>query len=294
MRYGCGTALAIFTALLVTAVLVIMQWMHAGATPATRTAPETISGSVVLLDDGRTIAYSDPNTLCGSASLAAAQTRTRVVLSLHANYEPNCRGFGLGPSQSSPVSPLDPAAAIWQPGWADPNMPGSPITVTLASPLSGRRLQDAVTGKVIPYFDQGAALSFHSPGWGSAYPWLPNGDVSSDVPYFGGPGAAVLADNLIGIDRRTKQPDGWSLTIVQVTGGGWHPPPGTVTRHVIVRGHHGLAAAGIIVWTEDRRTIAVIGQGPAGRLPGVAGTAGRTPMPLAKLLDIANALAGGT
>src|SRR5215469_5574787 len=123
VRYGCGTALAIFTALLVTAVLVIMQWMHAGATPATRTAPETISGSVVLLDDGSTIAYSDPNTLCGSASLAAAQTRTRVVLSLHANYEPNCRGFGLGPSQSSPVSPLDPAAAIWQPGWADPNMP---------------------------------------------------------------------------------------------------------------------------------------------------------------------------
>jgi hypothetical protein len=114
------------------------------------------------------------------------------------------------------------------------------------------------------------------------------------VPYFGGPGAAVLGDNFIGFDWRTNQPNGWSLTIVQVARGGWHPPPGTMTRHVIVRGHHGLAAAGIIVWTEAGHTVAVIGQGPAPQLPGGAGTLGRTPMPFARLVAIADTLETGT
>jgi len=277
--------LAIFTALLVCGALVFMQWAGAG-TSAVRVP---IAGSVVLLSDGVTIEYSDPDTLCRTASLAAAQTRSEVTLSLRESDEPSPCSFGFVSSQVTPVPPLDPAAAIL-PDFTSTT--GSLAAVRLASPLHGRRLVDACTGKALPYFDQVRALRpvLAPSRW---RPVFETSGVSSDVPYFGGPGAAVLGDNFIGFDPQTNQPNGWSLTIVQVAGGGWHPPPGTMTRHVIVRGHHGLAAAGIIVWTEAGHTVAVIGQGPARQLPGGAATLGRTPMPFARLLAIAGTLERG-
>lgn len=290
VRYGCGTALAIVTALVVGGALLISQWVREGNTSAPAPAPAPvlvpIAGSVVLGSDGVTIMYSDPNGLCRSASLAAAETGSRVTLSLHESDGPQpgqCEGFGL--LQLTPVSPLDAAAAILPPDPVVATRPGFPLTVTLASPLGRRRLVDSVTGRAVPYFDQRRALALSSAasGW---QPALPTGDVSSNVPYFGGLGAAVLADYFV-------RSSGISLTIVQVIGGGWHPPSETVTRRVTIRGHSGLAAPGIIVWTEAGRTVAVIGQGPL-RLARGAGAFIRAPMPFAKLLVIANGLEGGT
>jgi hypothetical protein len=71
-----------------------------------------IAGSVALLRDGVTIEYSDPNTLCRTASLAAAQTRSQVTLSLRESDEPSPCSFGFVPPQPTPVPPFDPAAAI--------------------------------------------------------------------------------------------------------------------------------------------------------------------------------------
>jgi hypothetical protein len=60
-----------------------------------------------------------------------------------------------------------------------------------------------------------------------------------------------------------------------------------MTRRVIVRGHPGLAAAGIIVWPEAGLTIAVIGMGPPA--PG-SGQAGRATLPFSRLAALAGAL----
>jgi hypothetical protein len=148
---------------------------------------------------------------------------------------------------------------------------------------------DAVTGRAIPCFDQRGALLLPpgAAGWGtSAYE---PSDYSTDVPYFGGPGAAILADTRLGLYPRTNQASGALLLIVQVAAGGWHPPDGTVTTRVLVRGRPGLAAPGIIVWSEGGHTIAVIGQGPVSASPGAQS---RPPLPLASLEAIASDLTG--
>jgi hypothetical protein len=61
---------------------------------------------------------------------------------------------------------------------------------------------------------------------------------------------------------------------------------------VVILGHDGLAAAGIIVWTQAGRTIAVAGQGAARRQPWLPGRLGRGPLPFAQLVAIAGALEG--
>jgi hypothetical protein len=83
------------------------------------------------------------------------------------------------------------------------------------------------------------------------------------------------------------------LRIVQVTGGGWNPPSGTVTVPVTVRGHPGQAAAGIVVWTESQETVAVIGGYVPASPPYLGFSAGSHPLSTEQLLDIANSLIGG-
>jgi hypothetical protein len=191
-----------------------------------------------------------------------------------------CPGFGRPPG---PVSPASLVSAM-----PDSFGPGYPIDAQLLTPLGRRRLVDAVTGRVVPSIDQSGALQLApAADWGHLP--APAG-ISTSVPFFGRPGAAVLAENFAGLDARTRQPDGRTLLIVQVAGGGWHPPDRTATRKVLVRGRPGLAAPGIIVWQEAGRTIAVIGQGPASRQ---AGRPSRAPLPLATLLAIAAALTHG-
>jgi hypothetical protein len=278
-RYGCGGLLVIVIAMVVCGVLVIRQVLGGGqAIQAEALAP--ITGSVAVLSDGVTIVYSDPDGLCRTEDLTATETPARVMLALSERDSLGrygCAGFG----RPGPVSPAVLVGAM-------PGGPGYPVKAQLHSPLGHRRLVDAVTGRVVPSIDQDGALRL-APAAG----WVPMSvldDVTTSVPFFGGPGAAVLAENFIGLGPRTRQPDGATLVIVQVAGGGWHPPARTATRKVLVRGRPGLAAPGIIVWPEAGRTIAVIGQGPAPRLPGPPS---RAPLPLAALLAIAASLTRG-
>lgn len=279
--------LSAFVAFLAGSAFIIWQWLRPQLAEPAAAVP--IVGSVVLLSDGRTIVYTDPNGLCYSGSLAARQTRTEVVLSLSETAVMGafaCAGF-----RSLPVSALDPAGAILRPEPGIVPVPPYPLGYRLSSPLDHRRIVDALTGRTIPCFDERTAftLARDKARWTPAQTAF---EVSTSAPYFGGPGAAVLVSYFSGFDALTHRPDGTWLTIVQVSGGGWHPPSWTVTRGVVVRGHDGLAAPGIIVWTEAGRTIAILGQGPARRLAGAAGGSGRGPLPRTQLLAVASALEG--
>jgi hypothetical protein len=278
MHYGCGAALVVATALIVTVVLVIIHWVEGGQQPRQAQNAVPITGSAAVLSDGVTIVYSDPNGLCFMEDLAATETPSRVVLSLSETEGLDgvgCPGFA-GPGAASANRPALVGGSA------------GTTTVTLRSPLGDRRLVDAVTGRTIPCFDQRAALLLPAvAGWSPPGPE----DFTTNVPYFGGHGAAVLVERRSGADATSGQPNGMSLMIVQVAGGGWHPPVGTATTHVLVRGLPGLAAPGIIVWSERGHTIAVIGEGqyPAGES---AGMQSRPPLPLASLEAIASALTG--
>jgi hypothetical protein len=279
LRYGCGTALVLVTAFVVAVVLVIWQWVNAGQQPVQPAKHVPITGSAAVLTDGATIVYSDPGELCSVPHLTAAETSARVVLSLSATVS-----LG-GPGCSGNVAALP---AVSQGGPALTGALTGTAAVVLSSPLGDRRLVDAMTGRTIPYFDQGRALLPPQVAGGSR--WRAAGFATS-APYFGGPGAVVLAERLLSTNSVIGPGNGMSLLIVQVAGGGWHPPRGTVTTHVLVRGLPGLAAPGIIVWSEAGHTIAVIGEGPypAGE---PAGIQGRPPLPLASLQAIASALTG--
>jgi hypothetical protein len=275
---GCG--LAIVTALVVGVVLMIRTALSEfggwGPQPGTATVHVPITGSAAVLSDGVTIVYSDPSGLCRMHDLSATETAGRVALSLTESQrldDLGCAGFASGPAQA---------------GQGSPNGFEATTNVTLSSPLGGRPLVDAVTGRAIPCFDQrGALLLPQVAGW--VTPGYGPGNYSTDVPYFGGPGAAILAETRLGLDPGAYQVSGALLLIVQVAGGGWHPPDGTVTTRVLVRGRPGLAAPGIIVWSEGGHTIAVIGQGPASASPGAQS---RPPLPLASLEAIASDLTG--
>jgi hypothetical protein len=280
MPYGCGCALFIVTALVVTVVLVIMRWIGGGQSGAAwNQNPVPITGSAAVLSDGLTIMYSNPDGFCRTQSLTATETAASVVLSLSESQglDNGCSGFGAAGPAGSPGAPPSGGGSA------------ATATVTLNSSLGGRRLVDAVTGRMIPFFDQRRALLLPAvAGWS---PWPAPADFTTDAPYFGGPGATVLAERLYGVDSGMQSRNGMSLMIVQVAGGGWHPPDGTVTTRVLVRGRAGLAAPGIIVWSEGGHTIAVIGEGQA-TAGGPAGPQGRPPLPLASLEAIASVLIG--
>jgi len=149
MRYGCGCALLVVTALVVTVVLVVRQWVGGGQQPGQAQSVVPITGSAAVLSDGMTIVYSDPNGLCRTKGLTATERSARVVLSLSASErldDLGCAGFGTAGPAGSP---------------GGPDMGGNPAataTVTLAARLGDRRLVDAATGRTIPCFDQGGGL----------------------------------------------------------------------------------------------------------------------------------------
>jgi ferric-dicitrate binding protein FerR (iron transport regulator) len=64
-RHGRCVLLVIVIAMLVCGTLVIRQWRGAGNRSAPAMATVPITGSVVLLSDGVTIAYSDPAGCAG-------------------------------------------------------------------------------------------------------------------------------------------------------------------------------------------------------------------------------------
>jgi hypothetical protein len=242
--------------------------------PTPAATPEPITGSVVLLADGNGIAYTDPNGTCRGPKLAVIVSTTEVRLALSETDT----GLG-GCGQMFGPEPF-------------------PLTVPLAA-LGSRPLVDALTGNPVPYFDQqlGLHLTYGAgSGWSdtSNASGLPYGLLATDAPYFRSPGAAIMVE---GLTQITQQTDGWRTTseaqLIQVSGGGWHPPPGTVTTPVTVRGHSGLAATGIIVWTEHGITVAIQGH-KAAPSPTPPFVVGGPPLDTAQLINLSNDLTGGS
>jgi hypothetical protein len=263
-RYGCATVATLAIAFLTCSGLVLVQCTASGQPAAQKPVPVPIIGSVVLRSNGESIIYDDPNAACRSPSIQATESASQVRLSLSETDQ------GLALCIRNPVK-------------------FPPAEVTLAKPLASRDLRDAATGRLIPVFRETDAMTL-----GAASGWMPlfdGGDgLSTSLPFFGGPNAAVIVQSFrqgrIGSDPRAP-----SLLVVQVVGGGWNPPAGTRTTAVVVRGHPGLAAPGILVWVERSRTVAIIGYVPA--LPSMGGRNQPMPFTTAALESIAAKLGGG-
>jgi hypothetical protein len=246
VRLGCAAGLTLIGALCLCGVLVVGRLLgFPGTQPAPAATPEPITGSAVLLADIDAVAYTDPNGTCREPSLKVTESPTRVSLAL-TETDAGLNDCLRGGDQTRGA-----------------------LEVLLAAPLGSRELLDATTGNPVPYFDQrrGLHLVFAiGSGWSTASD-LGYGLVSTDAPYFRSPGAGIMVEEWTHVDQQNQN---WNqnqtdtvLKLIQVSGGGWHPPPGTVTTPVTVRGHPGLAAAGIIVWTEAGTTVALQGYGPA-------------------------------
>jgi hypothetical protein len=238
-RYALAGLLTVAGSVLLCGILVLSQWVGAGSDDRARptATPRPITRSAVLLVDGVTIVYSDPDGSCRGPVLGIAETPTRVVLSLSET------DAGLADCVRSGDL-------------------GRPTKAQLASPLGSRPLVDQATGDAVPYFDQSRGLHLLAvPAEWFSMGDTPYGSVTTDTPYFGGAGAGVIVETYVGFNE-SRHLTGARLQIIQVAGGGWHPPLATVTTPVTVRGQAGLAAAGIIVWAESGMTVAVTGYGP--------------------------------
>jgi hypothetical protein len=227
---------------------------------------EPIVGSVVLANRVA-IAYTDPQGFCRGPVLTVTESPTRVSLAL---------------------TETDDRLAFCAQG------PQNLAEVYLAAPLGSRELVDALTGHPVPYFDAERALYLiHTTDW-SPSPSGPNGLVATDSPYFRSPGAAIMVEDFT---KAVQQNDGSRMIteaqLIQVSGGGWHPPPGTATTPVTVRGHPGLAAAGIIVWTENGITVALQGRGPSPAPTATPYILDGPPMGTAQLISLSDDLGGG-
>jgi hypothetical protein len=250
--------------------LVLAQCATSMATPPT-TAPiaKSVSGSVVIGADDRTILY-DSSSLCDGASLAATETPDTVRLTL---YTPDADTYNC-------------SRRIWS---------GAPtVSAFLPTPVNGRRIVDAVSGRTVPSLAENDVLRPRKlpTGWTERVPGDPFSAVTTVMDYFGGPGAAVLVESFSGAGTSTGR-----LSVIQVAGGGWNPPAGTVTAAITVRGHPGLAAPGIIVWTESGHVVAVMGErGPVGPvLPapfGAPDSRNGTPLTTVQLKTVAATLIG--
>jgi hypothetical protein len=270
LRYGCASLLTLVGAVVLCCGLVVAQWVGSvGSQARPATTPMPIKGSAVLLDDTETVVYSDPDGICRGPVLSVTETPARVGLSLTETDSElaECVRFG---------------------GLAQP------IQVGLASPLGSRALIDQTTGLAVPYFDQSRGLRVvDGQTHVGSLTLTESGPVSTNEPYFGGPGAAVMVQTFLGNDASQLYATTDFVRIIQVSGGGWHPPVGTMTSPVTVRGHAGLAADGVIVWTESGLTVAVTGTGPSTSSNGSPLLTHGPPLATARLIGIAYALLGG-
>jgi len=229
LQIGCAPIVAALVAVFV-AVGLTLAGRSAPAPTApphtneTTTITAAINGSVAVGVDDRTIIYSGPDA-CLTPHLTADETAGRVTLTLTESDEY-----------------LGGCALATRRGIAQ---------VRLPAPLGSREVVDAVSGRTVPHLSEKDLLRPQLP----VADWIsdPLGAVSTGMAYFGGPGAAVLVENFVAKGTLGR------LAIVQVEGGGWHPPPGTLTKPVTVRGHPGVAGRGVIVWSESGHTVAVIG-----------------------------------
>lgn len=283
LRLGCAAFAVPAIAVVVCAGLTLARCV-APSLLGPRTETVAVTGSAVLERGGRMLLYT-ADAPCRRPVLNARETATTVSVTLtetDAGLEGCERGL---PAQASS---------------------GTTVGLFLTAPLGSRRLVDATTGRPIPYLAEDDALRPRQPmvGWSSGPIDDPFLEVSTAMPYFGGPGSAVLVEQFTATTGDTGSSGRDQIFVVQVAGGGWHPPPGTAQRPVTVRGHAGVAAAGIVVWPEAGRTVAVMGvlaapvagilPGPPimARLPGGPPPDG-APMPTDRLLAFAETLVGG-
>jgi hypothetical protein len=233
-RYGCALAVSLVLGLFLCCGLTLVQCLGPGPGGEVQAPPTPgpFTGSVVLSLDGMTFVYPNLDAACRHRRIEVAESETRVVLT--AEYDT----LDLPYCVRNSVYPVD--------------------AYKLGAALASRSIVDGVTGAPVPYFDQRTALRPGAPipGW-PVGPNQPYGQVLPVAADFGGPGAAVLAEVFQRPDPVNRVPAGQHLWIIQVAGGGWSPPTGTATTAVTVRGHPGLAAAGIVVWSENGRTLAV-------------------------------------
>jgi len=147
----------------------------------------------------------------------------------------------------------------------------------------------------VPFFDQshGLRLGIGQNRW-DAITFDPRVAISTRAAYFGGPGAATMVQTVYGFNPTGRTLIRGRVQIIQVAGGGWHPPSTTATTPITVRGLAGLAAAGIVVWTESGLTVAVVGgtDDPTSQSTSPPYDTIGTPMSTATLISIASALTG--
>lgn len=258
------------TALLVCSGFGLVRCARPGKSMASAPTAVAITGSLAIGADDRTLIYS-AHAGCRTAALSATETSSSVVLSLSES------DAGLGDC----VAGLSPEPVA--------------ISTLLGDPLRGRPVNDAVSGRRVPYLAENDAPRPRMPvaGWTTIVQGDPMAGVTTGMAYFGGNDSAVLVENFQRIGGQGR------LAVVLVSNGGWHPPAGVAVQPITVRGHPGRAASGIIVWTESGRTVAVLGRQqvagvPPPPEPGISIFAGGEPLTTTQLLAVADTLIGGS
>jgi len=196
-----------------------------------------LTGSVLLDRGGKNLFYTEPDR-CVQPRLTATETATEVRLSYSV-----ARGL-------TTCDRLDPYEGQERP----PLWQGLLVYVHLADRLGVRTVVDAVTGRPMPVIalTDVPTLVVLPGGWDGGR----HAGIASAFSDFGGPGTATAAVGY-GLKLRDRPTTVDAMLWVVATTGGWHPPTGTATTPVRVRGVAGRAAPGIVVWTVGRFTYAV-------------------------------------
>jgi hypothetical protein len=229
--YGWIGAVTVVASVALCCGLVAFERFGSDSSAGSEATRVPMRGSVILRVDG-SLSYSDAAARCRLLTLRAEETAAEVRL---AAYE---EGDDLAGCASARYHPLPPTATVG------------------IGRLGVRGVVAAGTGEPLPVFAEADALLLPPVLAG----WLHWYEVVSVVGDFGGPGSATFAAvyPADADDRTSPAPSAEDeLWIIGSRGGGWVPPPATVTTLATVRGHAGVAAPGIVVWSEGACTMAV-------------------------------------
>ncbi len=220
-RYGCATIFTIVGTLFLCCGLVCVQCAPylAPQGDATDSRIVTVTGTVLVSEDGRSLTMSAPDTDCADHELIAIEYPDRVVVH--------------GIDRAVPLTMCTHA-----PGYQPPESVTSPVP----DPVGGRSIVDSQSGRFLTPVDERHLYRFRGlpPVWNAPA-------TATAVPDFTGPTVAHAY-------RRT---DGAALLWLVQTTGTWAPPATVVRTPVTVRGHPGLAGPGIVAWVENGYTLAI-------------------------------------
>lgn len=224
---GAAAAAVVAAALGILAVASLLQAGTAAGAEATTTKPELITGALVA-PDGRhvVVPYLAGGCVVG-ATLTAAQTRSRVTLTLR---------------QVLSGASICPADLIV----------GNSVTVTLRHPLWGRSLVDGSTGRPITYFDGRKLLhvTYLPPGFRfSAYQPYPDPAVTDWEREFVSAGQATAPLEVEQVPGNAAAEPSWPVTARIKVGGR------RAALSVLTSGGHVYGRS--ITWRADGYTIVV-------------------------------------